>query len=124
MTNLRLKVIELVGLNLGNNGRTCGIHPFCGQSVEITDQLKLRATFRTVTEEVQVQEEVLPPPIPEGAFIAKKRGRPKAAKFTTVLRSVTKTEAVFEARKWINGVESCLIGYVSKPFISIGRKSC
>jgi hypothetical protein len=109
----------LVGLNLGNNGRTCGIHPFCGQSVEITDQFKLRTTFRTVTVEVQVQEEVLPPPIPERAFIAKKRGRPKAAKFTTIFVQVVEiTEIGSESEFEIDRIRSnSMYGYARATII-------
>ena len=43
--NFRLKVIEIVGVSKGNDGRTCGIHPICGSSLNCGDQIKLRGTL-------------------------------------------------------------------------------
>ena len=53
---------------------------------------------------------------------ARKRGRPK--KKLTRLEAVlkTRTEAVFEARMWMEGRESCLAGFVAKSFVTYGNR--
>ena len=70
--SLRLKVIEVVGLHRGCNGRTCGIHEQCGRSVVIGTKLKLHFDEISVTETIEVMQDVV---IQEPSV--KKRGRKK-----------------------------------------------
>jgi hypothetical protein len=35
LTSLRLKVVEVVGLHKGSEGRTCGFHAECGRSLTV-----------------------------------------------------------------------------------------
>jgi hypothetical protein len=121
--SLRLKVVELVGLMMGNNGRTCESHAICGKTVEIGDQLKLYKGSITFEVEEMVPVPVPHPlpigPLPEGTHVKKKRGRKKKVITTMELKLVTRTVETIEARKWINASAGCLVGFVSKTFVSI-----
>ena len=114
VNELRLKVLELVGLHKGNHGRTCGIHEECGRSVVVGTQLMLRFAKVAISEEVEILRDV---PAPEP--VVKKRGRKPKLLQEKVKVIKTRFETVVNARIWIDGVESCLVGYVSKAFVSI-----
>ncbi|KAJ2998024.1 hypothetical protein HDV02_004935 [Globomyces sp. JEL0801] len=117
MTPLRLKVIEIEGLHQGNNGRTCTIHPVCGKSVEMGMSLKLR---KDIIETQQVVMETRDVDIPTPAVgVAKKLRRKKKLQKKLVKVVKTRTEIVVQAWIWKDDVESCLIGFVSKAFVSI-----
>ena len=70
---LELKVLELVGLEKGENGRTCGIHARCGDQVVPGTVLKLGFNEITIIKSVSVESVLLDyvPPL------KKARGRPK-----------------------------------------------
>ena len=109
---LELKVIELVGLEKGEYGRTCGLHAHCGQQVVPGTVLKLHFAEISILEEIQV-ERVISSPQRKG------RGRPKKKPTEMITENRSIIEKVVEARVWNNQVSSCLVGFVSKPFIAI-----
>ncbi len=74
MNPLRLKVLEIVGIHRGNNGRTCGIHSECGKSIVIGSQLKLHWDSVIISEIVKELRDIIPV---EVAGVPKKRGRKK-----------------------------------------------
>jgi hypothetical protein len=114
--HLRLKVLELVGLHKGNHGRTCGLHPVCGLSVTSGTNLIIRIAKIMIAEEVEVWQDV-----PQQATIPviKKRGRKKKALQEKVKIITMRSETVANARIWNNGIESCLVGFVSKAFLKV-----
>ena len=109
---LELKAIELVGLEKGEYGRTCGLHAYCGQQVVPGTVLKLHFAEISILEEIQV-ERVISSPQRKG------RGRPKKKPTEMITENRSIIEKVVEARVWNNQVSSCLVGFVSKPFIAI-----
>ncbi len=52
---LELKVTELVGLEKGEYGRTCGLHAYCGQQVVPGTVLKLHFAEISILEEIHQQ---------------------------------------------------------------------
>jgi hypothetical protein len=48
MNNIKYKSIEIVGTDMGSDGRSCGLHPVCcGEDVLVDTKLKLfKATFK------------------------------------------------------------------------------
>jgi hypothetical protein len=112
---LELKVIELVGLEKGEYGRTCGLHAYCGQQVVPGTVLGLHFTEISIMEEIHVERVISSPESPQ----RKGRGRPKKKPTEMVTENRTIIEKVVEARVWNNQVSSCLVGFVSKPFIAI-----
>jgi hypothetical protein len=114
MTIRPFSTIEIVGLSDGGFGRTCGIHSTnCGVSVKVDTNLKLIKS----TIEVPLIEKI--PVVSEENTEIKKRGRPK--KKETQFEEVFTTEVVecIKAFIWINGVEGCFVGFVSKPFLKL-----
>ena len=112
---LRLKVLEIVGIHKGNNGRTCGIHSECGKSLEVQSQLKLHWGTISIAETVKESRDI----IPEGSEdMPKKRGRKKKLMKEVVETVKIRTEKVVKALIWKDGVESCLVGFVSRAFCS------
>lgn len=112
---LELKLLEIVGLEKGEYGRTCGIHSYCGDQVTPGTVLKLNFNEITILENVEVQREIET----EQSLEKKGRGRPKKKPTETVNIIRGRKERVLEARIWNNGVASCLVGFVSKPFIAV-----
>jgi hypothetical protein len=51
---MRLKFVEIVGIHLGSQGRTCGVHPGCGRSLTVATQVKCRYEKMTITTEEDV----------------------------------------------------------------------
>jgi hypothetical protein len=78
MNNIKYKSIEIVGTDLGSDGRSCGLHPVCcGEDVLVDTKLKLfKATLkrkikRTINVPIDTECEI------DAAIGSKKRGRPK-----------------------------------------------
>lgn len=112
---LELKMIEIVGLEKGENGRTCGIHAYCGEQVMPGTVLKLNSNEITIIENVQVERVLSTYQPPD----KKERGRPKKKPTERVTIMQSRKERVIEARIWNNQVSSCLVGFVSKPFVAV-----
>ena len=108
-------MIEIVGLENGQNGPTCGIHPYCGEQVIPGTVLKLVRNEITIVETVEVERVVPTYQSPT----TKARGRPKKKPMEKIKILQSKTESVLEARLWKNNVCSCLVGFVSKPFVAV-----
>ena len=75
---MRLKVLEICGIEKADCGRSCGIHICCGSSVV-----------------------------------------PKKKQMELVQRTETKSKDSVQARLCNNGIETCLVGFVSLPFVEI-----
>ena len=73
MNPLRLKVVEIVGLNLGSYGTTCKRHPECGRSIKVGDKVIFRQEVIPISKEVDVMKDVEQSTVPEGL----KKGRKK-----------------------------------------------
>jgi hypothetical protein len=60
MNNIKYKSIEIVGTDLGSDGRSCGLHPVCcGEDVLVDTKLKLfKATLKRKikTKSIEVEE--------------------------------------------------------------------
>lgn len=108
-------MLELVGLENGENGRTCGLHARCGDQVGPGTILKLNFNDITINESIQVERVIstYAPPT------KKARGSPKKLPMETVTEIQSRTERVLEARIWNNSVSSCLVGYIGKAFIAV-----
>lgn len=114
MTLLPYSTIEIVGLNEGGFGRTCGIHSSnCGSSVKVGTHLKL------IKSTVDIPQVKRVPICSEETHIPKKRGRPKKKDVEYEEVAITETVECMKAFIWVNGVEGCLVGFVSKPFLKI-----
>jgi hypothetical protein len=86
---MRLKVVEIVGLHLGSQGRTCGIHPECGRSLTVTARVKFRLEKINITTEEDVWKPIeVVDPHPG----VKRKGRPKAVLKEKVKELITRSE--------------------------------
>ncbi|KAI3655199.1 hypothetical protein MP638_004559, partial [Amoeboaphelidium occidentale] len=68
----------------------------------------------TISIPVTVKRAITPPVAAEGN--TKKRGRPKKVKVEYEEVEEMKDVTTFKAFIWLNGVESCCVGFVSKVF--------
>lgn len=115
MSPILYRTIEIVGVDKGSEGRNCSQHEVnCGCALIVGTKLKL---IKTTIEVTVTRTEVVTgsTPIPEAT---KKRGRPKKDTAATTTEEVQVTEMIptVKAFLWVNGTESCLVGYVSKAF--------
>jgi hypothetical protein len=123
--NFRLRAIEVVGIGLGNYGRQCGLHAICGVSLAVGEQLKLVSTVLKLMTEEDVEVEIPVPQVAvptEDTFIRKNRGRKPKPKTRIEKQIISRYEDVVEARRWCNASVGCLIGFVSKAFVTIYGK--
>jgi hypothetical protein len=120
MNPLRLKVIEIVGLHKGEHGRTCGIHPECGRAISVGSTLILRWEMITISEVVKELRDIV---AEEPLVVTKKRGRKKKLPKELVEVVKIRQEPTVKARIWNNGIESCLVGFVSRAFIAAHQRT-
>ncbi|KAJ3318572.1 hypothetical protein HDV06_000401 [Boothiomyces sp. JEL0866] len=111
-SELKYKFIEIVGLNKGNNGRTCSSHAYCGSTVRRSTILKLVKTDITIKDIIQIHEDV-----PENIVVKKKRGRKNKRRL--IDKVVETVETTYGCRIFEDGKEKCWVGFVGRPFISI-----
>jgi hypothetical protein len=114
---MRLKVVEIVGLNHGSQGRACGLHAECGRQVHVGSVVIFRSATVTVSREVIIFKDIHDPNLTNRP--AKKRGRPKALQKEKVTEVQETTENAIKVLIWENGVELCTVGFVSKAFVTI-----
>lgn len=111
---LKYKSLEIVGLDQGSFGRLCGIHPTnCGAAVNVGTLLKLQPA----TIEVPLTKQIKIPTVQVDQ--PRKRGRPKSVPVEYVLEHTVESTETMKAFLWINGVETCCVGFVSKAFQAI-----
>ena len=84
--SLRLKSLELCGLEHGSNGRTCGVHTICGSVVIVSMLLK---STRQILEEKEVERPIV---VESNGSPTQKRGRPKKV----ITRTVKDIQTRFE----------------------------
>ena len=77
--------IELVGLDVEENGRSCGIHTKCGNELKQGVYVKLVRTTIEIEEEVEVEVPIVELPVEP---TVKKRGRPKKPKTEKVVEKM------------------------------------
>jgi len=117
MSNLKNKTLEIVGLDDGNNGRVCGMHPkSCGQGLKEGMHLKLIKSTLEVSCEVK---ELISNDEP---ITSRKRGSSKAKVLTYETTTQLKMIDCIKAHVWENGIEGCFVGTVAKPFYSIYKE--
>ena len=112
---LRSKQLELVGLEEGSSGRTCGIHTVCGELLIPGTHVKLVEASREVIEQVVVEVPIVEES--NGSPIQKKRGRPKKPKTRKETQIQRYIEDGFAAYIWINGLMTCRVGFVARSFV-------
>lgn len=113
MNALVNKAIEIVGLQLGTEGRKCSLHPVnCGSAVVVGTLLKIRNAQIEVEEKIQVLivEEL------DNVTTSKSRGRPKKVIPQYSLRSVLTLVDTLKVFILYNGIESCCVGFVAVAF--------
>ena len=99
------------------------IHDICGDSVKIRSHVTLRWGKFKYTETMQVTQDIQQPNIDSTAIIVKKKGRPKKLPQETVTMQVEIEVDTVYAWMWQDAVETCLIGFVSNPFIAACGKA-
>jgi hypothetical protein len=108
--------VEIVGINYGGQGRTCGLHSTnCGVQIAPGMNLMVRKITEQVTVDVRetfaISEPALDPSLP------KKRGRKRKPRTETRLVSKTIHRSLFKTYIWDVGVEGCCVGMIGRPFI-------
>ena len=108
--SMRLTLLEICGIEKSDDGRSCGIHECCGDSVVPGTQVMLRFSTLTTTEEVTTQRAIV------GQVTLNKSGKPKKKEMEMVKSTETKIKEVVQARLWRNGGDLfgriCLLAFV------------
>ena len=107
LKELMYKRIEIVGIESGTHGRSCGLHEVCGAELKVGT--KLRIYGDEIIVEMHETEPITPEPRPPSA-----RGRKPAAKYRSVL--VERAIPTWKAFVWANSVATCCVGFVAKSF--------